>query len=118
MNEEPNWQNDPLWWFGEAACQGYNPLIFTVPVGGRSALAKSVCNGCVAANTCFWYALANEGDERSGVYGGFTPEERSFYVDLHYGKMPGRQVAVWRHAREEYQLSRDSLWAFLHGLDR
>lgn len=68
-------------WQDEAACQrAGNEIFFADPVPGSKdiAEAKSLCKACNVRWDCLQFALRN--DIRYGVWGGFTPAERSSYL--------------------------------------
>lgn len=66
-------------WQADAECRNEDPELF-FPVGqGAPAIqeieaAKAVCRRCASTVECLTYALDN--DERFGVFGGLTEEER------------------------------------------
>lgn len=64
-------------WRDEAACSQYpNELFF--PLGDvdqrRVERAKAICSICTVSDDCITYAL--ETNQRSGIWGGTTEEER------------------------------------------
>lgn len=66
-------------WHDDAACRGHDPeLWFTdrpgVPAEKLAEPAKKVCARCPVTGACLTWALAN--DEKWGVWGGLTAEER------------------------------------------
>lgn len=79
MSIDPRWRED-------AACRYVDPELFFPDVGGNAYAAKRICNGWVKDNgqvkvppcgvraECLAYALAV--DERHGIYGGLSPNER------------------------------------------
>ena len=81
-----------LWsWRAQAACQFGDHELFFPPEEEqgeyfrlRESLAKRICGGCPVRRPCADYALA--ADERYGVWGGLTPEERA-------RRSPRREVA-------------------------
>ncbi len=52
------------------------PVDFPVPENRQAAtvLAKELCGLCPVKTECFQYALEN--DERHGIWGGTSPDER------------------------------------------
>lgn len=66
----------------EAACEGMDTNYFYPPENRgrgtehnlRVVAAKKVCGGCPIASQCLDYALRT--DERWGIWGGLTVEER------------------------------------------
>lgn len=65
-------------WRNEARCFGMDPARF-FPLRGRGtpgavAEAKSVCAPCTVRVECLEFAL--EANERRGIWGGYTPQER------------------------------------------
>jgi WhiB family redox-sensing transcriptional regulator len=67
-----------LAWHEDAACAGIDPdRFYPEPGPGITrdiAAAKRVCAGCPVRAECLAYALAH--DERHGIWGGTTPQER------------------------------------------
>ena len=63
---------DPALWFEESQHR-YSQS----PDGTRESLAKGVCSRCPVKAECLEFALAT--DERYGVWGGMTPDERVAY---------------------------------------
>ena len=68
-------------WHEQAACRFEDRDLFFPPeevwgryVGSRKAAAKQICRGCSVVRECASYALA--ADERYGVWGGLSAEER------------------------------------------
>lgn len=68
----------PMAWADDAACVSVGSAIFYPPKGALSnsfyAQARAVCNTCTVAAQCLEYAL--ETDERHGMWGGASPEQR------------------------------------------
>lgn len=77
-------------WQSKAACRDHAPdLFFPKPRlgGGRSETvrirhqiqnAKAVCSGCEVRQLCLEFAMGHEtGNNRYGIYGGLTDEERA-----------------------------------------
>ena len=73
-------------WMARARCResrfrGVNFFAKTINRRGEltaaSEIAKAVCSECVVRDDCLDYALAI--DERNGIWGGMTPEERRDY---------------------------------------
>lgn len=71
-------------WRARAACRGTDPdLFFPVRPGGRGGgparlaheHAISICRRCPVTHDCLAYAL--DTDERHGVWGGTTPQDRA-----------------------------------------
>src|SRR5512144_1108655 len=69
-------------WRAQAACQFGDHELFFSPEEEqgeyfrlRVSLAKRICGGCPVRRQCAEYALAV--DERYGVWGGLTAEERA-----------------------------------------
>jgi WhiB family redox-sensing transcriptional regulator len=65
--EEPTWQE-------RALCAQTDPEAFFPEKGGSTRPAKSVCLACPVRAECLEYALDN--DERFGVWGGLSEQER------------------------------------------
>ena len=68
-------------WQGQAACRGSDPGLFFGPDiedlaarQARETKAKRICSTCVVQRDC--YAYASVRDERYGVWGGVTEDER------------------------------------------
>lgn len=66
-------------WTAKAACRDVDPELFfpisTVgPLQTQVEAAKQVCRSCPAINQCLEWALTS--DERWGVWGGTSEEER------------------------------------------
>ncbi len=71
----------PTTWQQFAACRFNDRDLFFPPeeergryVAFREAAAKQICRSCPVRGECLGYALA--ADERYGVWGGLSPEER------------------------------------------
>ncbi|HEY4607498.1 MAG TPA: WhiB family transcriptional regulator [Acidimicrobiia bacterium] len=64
-------------WRNRAACAGYNHALF-FPVGDADEIAveraRDVCFTCPVTEDCLEYAL--ETNQRAGIWGGTTEEER------------------------------------------
>ena len=64
-------------WRERAACSGYKHALF-FPVGDTATAAIeraiAVCLGCAVIDDCLEYAL--ETNQRAGIWGGTTEEER------------------------------------------
>lgn len=79
--DAPDTAERPRYWGHDAACKGYQPAdtFFPKTYGGTDvftvAAAKAVCERCPVRVDCLTHAL--DCDERDGVWGGFTPDERS-----------------------------------------
>lgn len=74
-------------WHSDAACAGTDGDAFFPEQGGTVAAAKRVCAGCMVAEACLQYALDNQ--EKFGIWGGLTEDERRLYR--------GRQRRRQRH---------------------
>lgn len=61
-------------WRDHAACIGAEPDIFFPERGESPARAKAFCARCPVRQECLEQAL--DDDERHGVFGGTTPQER------------------------------------------
>lgn len=66
-------------WMADAACSGTTVDFFPTTRGVQrlevvAAPAKAICRECVVREECLDYALAI--NERYGIWGGMTPEER------------------------------------------
>lgn len=77
MIKTPEWHKDAL-------CRQIDPEMFFPEKGGdRGEAAKRACSMCPAVTECLAYALAN--DEKFGIWGGLTVDERY--------KMQGRRMS-------------------------
>lgn len=73
-------------WQSRAACQGQMGLPFYPPVrtesravkAAREERAKAICSGCAVRQECLDHALAV--NERYGIWGGMTENERKHLV--------------------------------------
>ncbi len=68
---------DDMSWHALAACANEWPdMWFPVVVNHRAQWepARAICNKCPVRTECLEYALA--ADEREGMWGGLSPEER------------------------------------------
>ena len=61
-------------WHDQAACQHAHPDTFYPNTGEPTAPAKRICATCPVADECLQWALDN--DERHGVWGGLSEQER------------------------------------------
>ncbi|WP_173265781.1 WhiB family transcriptional regulator [Streptomyces pacificus] len=64
-----------LSWQENALCAQVGPDFFFPAPGSSTREAKELCGACEGRTACLEYALAN--DERFGVWGGLSEEERS-----------------------------------------
>ncbi len=66
----------PQEWTARPNCIESDPdLFYPKPSeAGMTALAKTICSDCPIRSACLQHALAN--DERHGVWGGMTEQER------------------------------------------
>jgi hypothetical protein len=61
-------------------CESFPELFFPEDIPepelrhSATVLAKAMCDGCVIKEKCFEYAL--ETDQRHGIWGGTSPDER------------------------------------------
>ncbi|MGK5549344.1 WhiB family transcriptional regulator [Streptomyces sp. URMC 127] len=67
-----------------AACAGEEPELFFHGDPGAIALAKRICGRCPVREACLARSIAN--DERYGVFGGLTADERQ--------ELQGRRAAA------------------------
>ena len=58
-----------------ALCKGQDPAPWFPRPGGSMDRAKAVCRACPVRPQCLDWAV--EADERAGVWGGTTPDERA-----------------------------------------
>lgn len=65
--EDYDWRKDGL-------CAQTDPEAFFPEIGGSSVPAKRICNTCEVSEQCLAYALMN--DEKFGIWGGLSPQER------------------------------------------
>ena len=61
-------------WQDRALCAQTDPEAFFPEKGGSTREAKRVCRACEVRAECLEYALGS--DERSGIWGGLSPQER------------------------------------------
>lgn len=61
-------------WMAEALCAQTDPEVWFPEKGGSTLEAKRMCARCDVTEKCGVYALAN--DERFGVWGGMSQQER------------------------------------------
>ena len=74
---------DLLEWQEQAACRGYDNLLFFGPDQGESELekqsrearAKAICQRCPVAEPCLEFAM--ETNQKYGIWGGLTDKERA-----------------------------------------
>lgn len=66
----------PAWMDGSELCAQADPRIFHAEPGehDKVAQAKEVCGACPLLEACFTFAM--ETDQRFGVWGGTSPEDR------------------------------------------
>lgn len=73
-------------WKDQSACGNADPELFYGPADQKPmspeqvAEARSWCDGCPVARDCFIEAIDHE--ERFGIWGGYTPEERIRAIGL------------------------------------
>lgn len=67
-------RSGPLAWQADAICRTVDPEIFFPEKGGSVRDAKKVCDTCKVKAECLDYALEN--NERFGVWGGESEQER------------------------------------------
>ena len=61
-------------WQLRANCMGVDPELFFPERGSSTREAKEVCRGCVVAQDCLEFAIAN--GEKFGIWGGMSERER------------------------------------------
>ena len=61
-------------WRDDAACASADPEVFHPGQGQGSEAAKKICAACEVRPQCLADAIAN--DEREGIWGGLTKQER------------------------------------------
>lgn len=61
-------------WQLRANCMGVDPELFFPERGSSTREAKEVCRGCVVAEDCLEFAIAN--GEKFGIWGGMSERER------------------------------------------
>jgi hypothetical protein len=59
----------------DALCKGRDPSLWFPAPGGSMERAKTVCRACPARARCLDWAL--QANERAGVWGGASPDERA-----------------------------------------
>lgn len=62
-------------WRDKAACLGKDPEMFFPLPGGDPYPAKAVCASCTVAEQCLAFAMIH--DQRWGIWGGLTEDERT-----------------------------------------
>ena len=72
--EDPCLEDGDLAWQDSALCAKTDPEAFFPEKGGSYSAAKRVCAQCEVKAECLQYALDH--DERFGIWGGLTEEER------------------------------------------
>lgn len=72
-------RDDPEGWREWAACRDADPdLFFPNPTDyDRIAAAKRICDRCPSVGACAEYAISI--NERNGIWGGMTEDERRLY---------------------------------------
>jgi len=71
MNTYLSW---PARWTEFALCAEIDNALFFPEKGESTKSAKAVCRRCAVRAECLEYAL--ERDERWGIYGGLSPQQR------------------------------------------
>lgn len=61
-------------WMAAAACAGINDATMHPDTDAQAEAAKTICRPCTVRAACLTYAYAT--DDRHGVLGGLTAEER------------------------------------------
>lgn len=69
-------------WTADALCRGLAPDPWYPPLESPTpndyyAVAREVCNRCPAWRSCLEYSYRNKDDEKYGMWGGLTPQERN-----------------------------------------
>jgi WhiB family redox-sensing transcriptional regulator len=70
----PDGNTEDRGWQDRALCAQTDPEAFFPEKGGSVREAKAVCRGCEVRAECLAYAL--EHDERFGIWGGLSENER------------------------------------------
>lgn len=63
----------------DGACAETDPELFFPEKGGSTREAKAICRGCEALEECLAWALRH--DERFGVWGGTSTQDRARIVN-------------------------------------
>ncbi len=75
--QRSRWDGDG--WRTQAACSGFNPLLF-FPNGelgdgvAQATLAKAICASCPVSHECLEFAISTF--QNDGIWGGLTEDER------------------------------------------
>jgi len=88
-------QQNHLRWQDDALCTQTSPDIFVPDKGDSNVEAKRVCARCNVGILCLRYALEN--DERKGIYGGMSSQERKKLR----GKTPQEVARLFQLAHEQ-----------------
>lgn len=83
-------------WQELGACRGIPSELFFPPVEHEAFEAKTICSGCAVRDQCLESAMV--GNERFGIWGGLTTQER-------------RVLAARRRRESAARVSRDQLLA-------
>lgn len=105
--------NAGLGWHDDGLCAQTDPEIFFPDKGGSVREPKQVCRACTVRVECLEYALEN--DDRFGVWGGFSREEREKAAPLYHAGVPARDLVdaadAEYYAREEHRSERERTYA-------
>jgi len=106
-------------WMDQAACADIGPGLFyprgEKPDAGYYDEARRICGGCPVRAECLDYALAV--DDRFGMWGGLSPQEREKVRKQRGIKRIGEDSAVNRHTirRDDALLTRYEALIERHG---
>jgi len=84
--------DEELGWQERALCAQTDPESFFPEKGGSTREAKKICTGCEVKAQCLEYALAN--DERFGIWGGLSEQERPDILGVHDLRYPAPRPAA------------------------
>lgn len=96
--DAPDTTDRPRHWSDDAGCRGYDwpDTFFPKSYAGTDlftvAAAKAICVECPVRGECLSHAL--DRDEREGVWGGLTPDERRALRANSGGEREGPRAAA------------------------
>ena len=103
MSERINYPGD---WAGQGVCREVDPELFFAdkPDVHTNNRAKSICRACPVVGECLEWALDNE---RHGVWGGTTPDEREAFRKKSWFREGLRRVLNDHEAKERERTELD-----------
>jgi WhiB family redox-sensing transcriptional regulator len=81
-------------WHEQALCREVDPELFFPEKGGNVRQGLMICQRCPVAVPCLDAAIDN--DERFGIWGGATDEDRKLIRQTRAPRIPDRSVSVAR----------------------